>query len=119
MVTAELSDANFTGTILVPSNQSVTATSQAGAVATWSTPSEPPGCDAGQLHPGFGVDLPALHEHRDLPGHRRRRQCRHRDLRGHRAAHDPVVHSGPRSLRRRGSHRVRLTSMRRPATPLG
>ncbi len=38
-----LTGANFTGTTLVPSNQSVTATSQAGAVATWPTPSAIPG----------------------------------------------------------------------------
>jgi uncharacterized protein YjbI with pentapeptide repeats len=35
MVYATLTGANLTGTLLVPSNQSVTATSQAGAVATW------------------------------------------------------------------------------------
>ena len=40
---ATLTGANFTDTSEVPSNQSVTATSQTGAVATWSTPS--PGVD--------------------------------------------------------------------------
>ena len=44
---ATLTRANFTGTFLVPPNQSVTPTSQAGAVATWSTPSGIPGATPG------------------------------------------------------------------------
>ena len=46
-----LTGANFTGTILVPSNQSVTATSQAGALVTWSTPTGIPGATPGSCTP--------------------------------------------------------------------
>ncbi len=57
-VTALLFDANFTGTMLVPSNQSVTATSQAGAVATWSTPAGLPGATPGSCTPASGSTFP-------------------------------------------------------------
>lgn len=51
---ATLTGATFTGTILVPSNESVTATSQAGAVATWSTPAGLPGATPGSCTPASG-----------------------------------------------------------------
>ena len=57
-VHADLSDANFTGTILVPSSQTVMATSQAGAVATWSTPSGLPGATPGSCNPASGSTFP-------------------------------------------------------------
>ena len=53
-----LTGANFTGTILVPSNQSVTATSQAGAVVTWSTPPTIPGVGSGSCTPASGSTFP-------------------------------------------------------------
>jgi uncharacterized protein YjbI with pentapeptide repeats len=55
---ATLTGANFTGTIAVPSNQSVTATSQAGAVATWSTPSGIAGATPGSCTPASGSTFP-------------------------------------------------------------
>jgi len=55
---ANLTDANLTGTLLVPPNQSVTATSQAGAVATWSTPSGIPGATPGSCTPPSGSTFP-------------------------------------------------------------
>ena len=55
---ATLTGANLTGTILVPSNQSVGATSQAGAVATWPTPSGIPGATPGSCTPASGSTLP-------------------------------------------------------------
>jgi hypothetical protein len=55
---ATLTGANFTGTILVPPNQSVTATSQAGAVATWSTPAGIPGATPGSCTPPSGSTFP-------------------------------------------------------------
>ncbi len=51
---ATLTGANLTGTILVPSNLSVTATSQAGAAATWSTPAGIPGATPGSCTPASG-----------------------------------------------------------------
>jgi uncharacterized protein YjbI with pentapeptide repeats len=57
-VTADLFDANFSGTILVPPNQSVMATSQAGAMATWSTPSGLPGATPGSCTPASGSTFP-------------------------------------------------------------
>ncbi len=55
---ANLTGANVTGTILVPPNQSVTATSQAGAVATWSTPAGLPGATPGSCTPASGSTFP-------------------------------------------------------------
>ncbi len=57
-VDATLSGANFTNTILVPSNESVTATSQAGAVATWSTPAGISGATPGSCTPESGSTFP-------------------------------------------------------------
>ena len=57
-VDATLTGANLTGTILVPSNQSVTATSQAGAVATWPTPAGIPGATPGSCTPPSGSTFP-------------------------------------------------------------
>jgi hypothetical protein len=57
-LTANLAGANVTDTILVPSNQSVTATSEAGAVATWSTPSGLPGATPGSCTPASGSTFP-------------------------------------------------------------
>jgi uncharacterized protein YjbI with pentapeptide repeats len=55
---ATLTGANFTGTTVVPSNQSVTATSQAGAVATWSMPPAIPGTTPGACTPPSGSTFP-------------------------------------------------------------
>jgi uncharacterized protein YjbI with pentapeptide repeats len=57
-VTATLTSAILTGTLLVPSNQSVTATSQAGAVATWPTPAAIPGATPGNCTPPSGSTFP-------------------------------------------------------------
>ena len=57
-VYATLTGANLTGTLLVPPNQSVTATSQAGAVATWSTPPAIPGATPGSCTPASGSTFP-------------------------------------------------------------
>ena len=95
---ATLTGANFTGTILVPSNQSVTATSQAGAVVHVVDATDDPGGGLRQLHAGVGIHLPAVLEHRDLPGPRRQRRRRHRDVPGERGADDAVLHSRPRPL---------------------
>jgi uncharacterized protein YjbI with pentapeptide repeats len=46
-----LNGANLTGTLLVPPDQSVAATSQAGAVATWSTPPAVAGATPGTCTP--------------------------------------------------------------------
>jgi uncharacterized protein YjbI with pentapeptide repeats len=55
---ASLNGANVTGTLLVPSNQSLTATSQAGAIATWSTPPAIPGATPGSCTPASGSTFP-------------------------------------------------------------
>jgi uncharacterized protein YjbI with pentapeptide repeats len=55
---ASLNGANVTGTLLVPSDQSVTATSQGGAVATWSTPAGIPGATPGSCKPPSGSTFP-------------------------------------------------------------
>jgi hypothetical protein len=55
---ATLTGANLTGTSLIPSNQSVTATSQTGAVATWSTPAASPGATPGSCTPASGSTFP-------------------------------------------------------------
>lgn len=57
---ANLNHANLTGTIAVPSNQSLSATSQAGAVATWSAPSSIPGATPGSCTPASGSNFPLL-----------------------------------------------------------
>ena len=57
-VGAILMGANFTNTVLVPANQTVTATSQAGAVATWSTPPAIPGATPGSCTPASGSTFP-------------------------------------------------------------
>jgi hypothetical protein len=57
-VSATLTGANLTGTPLVPSNQSVTATSQAGAVVTWSTPLSLAGLTPGSCTPASGSTFP-------------------------------------------------------------
>jgi YVTN family beta-propeller protein len=55
---AGLTGANVTGTALVPSNQSVTATSQVGAVATWPTPPAVTGATPGSCTPASGSTFP-------------------------------------------------------------
>ncbi len=57
-IPANLTGANFTNTILVPSSQTVTATSQAGAVATWATPAGIPGATPGACTPPSGSTFP-------------------------------------------------------------
>ncbi len=58
IISATLTGANVTGTILVPPNQDVTATSQAGAAATWSTPAGIPGEDVFSCTPASGATFP-------------------------------------------------------------
>ena len=55
---ANLEGANLTGTLLVPPNKSVTATSQAGALATWPTPSAIPGATPGNCTSPSGSTFP-------------------------------------------------------------
>jgi uncharacterized protein YjbI with pentapeptide repeats len=55
---ATLTGANFTGTIAVPSNQSATATSQAGAAVTWSAPVGIAGATLGSCTPASGSTFP-------------------------------------------------------------
>jgi uncharacterized protein YjbI with pentapeptide repeats len=55
---ATLTGANFTGTILVPPNQSATATSQGGATVTWSTPTGLNGASPGTCAPSSGAMFP-------------------------------------------------------------
>jgi uncharacterized protein YjbI with pentapeptide repeats len=57
-VYVSLNGANVTGTLLVPSDQNGTATSQAGAVATWSTPPAIPGATPGSCTPASGSTFP-------------------------------------------------------------
>ena len=57
-VYATLTGATVTGTLLVPSDESVTATSPAGAVATWPTPAGIPGATPGSCTPSSGSTLP-------------------------------------------------------------
>ncbi len=57
-VGAIITGANFTGTIVVPSNQSATATSQAGAAVTWPTPAGIPGATPGSCTPASGSTFP-------------------------------------------------------------
>ena len=57
-VYVSLNGANVTGTLLVPSDQSVTATSQAGAVVTWSTPPAITGATPGSCTPASGSTFP-------------------------------------------------------------
>jgi uncharacterized protein YjbI with pentapeptide repeats len=58
MVYATLTGATLTGTILVPANQSVTATGPSGAVVTWSTPASIPGATPGPCQPPSGSSFP-------------------------------------------------------------
>ena len=53
-LSASLTGANFTNTSLVPSSQVVTATSQDGAMAKWSTPPAIPGATPGSCTPASG-----------------------------------------------------------------
>ena len=57
-IPAILTGANLTGTILVPPSQTVTATSSAGAVATWSTPPGIVGAGPGSCNPPSGSTFP-------------------------------------------------------------
>jgi hypothetical protein len=53
-----LAGANFTDTALVPSDQNVPATSQTGAMATWTTPAALPGATPGSCTPPPGSTFP-------------------------------------------------------------
>ena len=55
---ATLTGANFTGTLLVPPNQTVSATSGAGAAVTWSTPPSLPGATPSACTPATGSTFP-------------------------------------------------------------
>ena len=55
---AILTGATFTGTILVPSNQTVPATSANGATVTWPTPAGLPGATPGSCSPPSGSTFP-------------------------------------------------------------
>jgi uncharacterized protein YjbI with pentapeptide repeats len=55
---ATLTGADFTGTLLVPPDQTVSATSGAGAVVTWSTPTSLPGATPGACTPPTGSTFP-------------------------------------------------------------
>jgi uncharacterized protein YjbI with pentapeptide repeats len=55
---SNLTGANFTGTILVPPDQSLPATSAAGAVATWSTPAGITAATPGPCTPASGSTFP-------------------------------------------------------------
>ncbi len=55
---ATLTGAKLTGTILVPSNHTVTATSSAGAVVTWPKPASIPGATPGSCSPPSGSTFP-------------------------------------------------------------
>jgi uncharacterized protein YjbI with pentapeptide repeats len=57
-LTANLAGANFTDTALVPSDQDVPATSQTGAMATWTTPAAVPGATPGSCTPTQGSTFP-------------------------------------------------------------
>jgi uncharacterized protein YjbI with pentapeptide repeats len=57
-LTSDLAGANFTDTALVPSDQDVPATSQAGAMATWTTPAAVPGETPGSCTPAPGSSFP-------------------------------------------------------------
>jgi uncharacterized protein YjbI with pentapeptide repeats len=57
-LTATLTDANFTGTLLVPPNQTSTATSQSGATVTWPTPAALSGATPGSCTPASGSGFP-------------------------------------------------------------
>jgi hypothetical protein len=57
-VSATLTGANVTGTILVPGNQTSIATSQSGAVVTWSMPPGIPGATPGSCTPPSGSTFP-------------------------------------------------------------
>jgi uncharacterized protein YjbI with pentapeptide repeats len=58
IVDATLTGANLSGTTLVPPNQSVPATSPAGAVVTWSTPPAIPDATPGSCVPASGSTFP-------------------------------------------------------------
>ena len=55
---ATLTGATFTGTLLVPPDQTASATSGAGAVVTWSTPPSLPGATPGACTPPTGSTFP-------------------------------------------------------------
>jgi YVTN family beta-propeller protein len=57
-IPATLTGATLTGTILVPPSQTVTATSSAGAVATWSTPPGIVGASPGSCSQASGSTFP-------------------------------------------------------------
>ena len=122
---ANLEGANLTGTLLVPPNKSVTATSQAGARGDVADAVGDSGCDARKLHSSVGIHLSALLDHRDLPGPRPCGRRGHGDIPGERAADDPVLHPSRCPLRRSGprwyaptSTRGRLTVRESPRSSL-
>jgi uncharacterized protein YjbI with pentapeptide repeats len=55
---ATLTGATLTGTVLVPSDQTVAATSNAGAVVSWPTPPSLPGATPGTCTPPSGSTFP-------------------------------------------------------------
>ena len=55
---ASFGGANLTGTLFVPANQNVTATSNAGAMATWTTPASIPGATPGSCSSASGSTFP-------------------------------------------------------------
>ena len=57
-VGATLTGAIFTGTVLVPPNHTVTATSPAGATVSWSIPTAISGATPGTCTPGSGSTFP-------------------------------------------------------------
>ena len=58
LASATLTGATFTGTSLVPPNQTVSATSGAGAQVTWPTPPSVPGASPGACTPPSGSTFP-------------------------------------------------------------
>jgi uncharacterized protein YjbI with pentapeptide repeats len=50
--------ADFSGTLLVPSDQVVTASGSSGAMVTWSTPPPLPGATPGSCNPSSGSNFP-------------------------------------------------------------
>ena len=58
LASATLTGATFTGTSLVPPNQTVSATSGAGAPVTWPTPPSVPGASPGACTPPSGSTFP-------------------------------------------------------------
>ena len=94
-VYATLTGATLTWHPPCPSNQSVTATSQAGAVVTWPTPAGIPGATPGSCTPASGSTFPLFSSTVACQVLDNNGDVATGDVPSERTAHDPVLHPSP------------------------